>query len=314
MQRRIDDDRSPAAGPHPVLLALLDGTLADLERPLVRADDLGIVRGDGVFDAAIVVRGVPRDLDRHLRRLADSARMLDLPAPDLAGYLRAVDALIAAWDWERAPECVLRMIQTRGPGHGEPGGGWALAEPVSERIVRERETGIRVLVLDRGFEGDGIAELPWLLPGAKSLSYGINMAAKRWAEAHDADDALFVSPTGRLLEGPNSTLVLDLDGVLVTPVQDGILASITLEALADAAPKEGLSLRFAELTRDDLERARGAWLLSSGRIAAPVTSFDGRPIARSPLHEQVRRALDVPSYGDGADGGAAADGALVSAS
>lgn len=96
MQRRIDDDRSPAAGPHPVLLALLDGSLADLERPLVRADDLGIVRGDGVFDAAIVVRGVPRDLDRHLRRLADSARMLDLPAPDLDGYRRAVDALIAA--------------------------------------------------------------------------------------------------------------------------------------------------------------------------------------------------------------------------
>ena len=61
MQRRIDDDRSPAAGPHPVLLALLDGSLADLERPLVRADDLGIVRGDAeVVDTAVYLAGSHR--------------------------------------------------------------------------------------------------------------------------------------------------------------------------------------------------------------------------------------------------------------
>lgn len=276
------------------MLALLDGTLADVSAPLVRADDLGVVRGDGVFDAALGVERRFRDLDLHLERLVTSARMLRLPEPDLAAYRRAIDAIVEAWDWEAEPEVVFRMIQTRGPGDGSSPNGWVLAEPLPRSVVAERHDGIRVMVLDRGFEGDGIAELPWLLPGAKSLSYGINMAAKRYAAEQGYQDALFVSPSGALLEGPNSTLVLDLDGELVSPLQDGILKSITLEVLAEEAPALGLSLRIAPLTRDDLARARGAWLLSAGRLAAPVLAFDEQEIGRSPLHPQLVQALGIP--------------------
>ena len=55
------------------LLALLDGTLADVSAPLLRADDLGVVRGDGVFDATLARRdasgvGQVRDREAHLAR------------------------------------------------------------------------------------------------------------------------------------------------------------------------------------------------------------------------------------------------------
>ena len=69
------------------VVALLDGTLVDPAEPLLRPDDLGVLRGEGVFETTLVVEGVPRDLDEHLVRLAVSAEMtgLTVPAPNNGG-------------------------------------------------------------------------------------------------------------------------------------------------------------------------------------------------------------------------------------
>ena len=83
---------------HPApLTALLDGTLLPPETPLLRPDDLGVLRGEGVFETTLVVDGVARDLDDHLARLAISAEMTGLvvPAPDR--WRTGVDALVQAW-------------------------------------------------------------------------------------------------------------------------------------------------------------------------------------------------------------------------
>lgn len=287
------DTASAATVPAP-LVALLDGSIHPVDAPLVRADDLGVVRGDGVFDVAFGRDGEVHGLDAHLDRLAASARILALPEPDADGLRRAIGALIGAWDWAAAPETVLRMVLTRGPESGGSPSSWAMIAPLSPSTIRERE-GVRVVVLDRGMEAEGTVDLPWLLPGAKSLSYGINMAAKRWAVSQGADDALFVTPSGRLLEGPTSSLVIDRGGRLLTPRQDGILKSITLEQLFERGPAAGLEVEFADLDTSDLDALDGAWLLSSGRILAPITAIDGREIPRSPLHARLAEVLEVPA-------------------
>jgi len=276
------------------MVALLDGTLIDPSQPIVRADDQGVVRGDGVFDALLAVEGDARDLDAHLDRLAVSAGLLQLPEPDRDGFVRAVGAVLAAWDWGSDPEAVLRMIHTRGAEGIDIPNGWVMAAPLDEGSRRQRVDGVRVLLLDRGFDGTGIADLPWLLPGAKSLSYGINMAAKRYAVTNGADDVVFTTPTGGLLEGPTSSVVLDLDGELVTPAQEGILRSITVDDLEKAAAGAGLTMRFAALDTSDFGRCRGAWLLSSGRILARITHLDGVPLQASPLDADLKRLLEVP--------------------
>ncbi|MCR8672018.1 aminotransferase class IV [Agrococcus sp. HG114] len=280
------------------LLALLDGTLADVAAPLIRADDLGVVRGDGVFDATLARRTADgavevRDREAHLERLARSAAILQLPEPDRAGFGRAIDALVAAWDFAAQPEAIIRLVLTRGPESGGEPTAFALMSPLSAAALREREQGVAITLLGRGHDGDEVAAMPWLLPGAKSLSYSINMAAKRHAAQHGFDDVVFVAPSGQLLEGPTSTLVIDRGGRLLTPPQDGILASLTLEHLMRAAPAEGLEVVFERLEPDDLRAADGAWLLSSGRLVAAVTSVDGHALPRSPLDGTVRRLLEV---------------------
>ena len=135
-----------------------------------------------------------RDVRLHdgtvLPSLALACTTLGAPDGELVLLLHGSQGSAASW---LTPAWAGRMF---GPG-----------QPLDAASRRQRSEGVRVLLLDRGFEGGEIADLPWLLPGAKSLSYGINMAAKRYAVANGADDVIFRAPSGKLLEGPTSSVV-----------------------------------------------------------------------------------------------------------
>src|SRR3569833_1260357 len=66
--------------------------------------------------------------------------------------------------------------------------------------LRQRDEGVSAVSLSLGIPADFRATAPWLLGGAKTLSYAVNMAAQRHAHAAGADDVVFTSLEGRLLE------------------------------------------------------------------------------------------------------------------
>ena len=80
------------------------------------------------------------------------------------------------------------------------------------RVAAVRRDGLAALTLARGLPARGVEDMPWLLAGAKTLSYAVNMAALRHAERHGAGDVIFVSSDGYILEGPRSTVVIATDG------------------------------------------------------------------------------------------------------
>jgi 4-amino-4-deoxychorismate lyase len=273
------------------IVGLLDGTLIDPAEPLLRPDDLGVLRGEGVFETTLVVDGEPRDLAEHLARLAVSAQMTGMTVPPPERWRIAVAALVGAWTGGRP--MVLRLIASRGPEHGEPVCYVLGAElPVSSR--RQRRSGIRVLLLERGFTVDVGASAPWLLAGAKTLSYGINMAALRHARDNGADDVIFIDARGTVLEAPTSSVVVARGRTLITPPEDAILAGITVRRLFRAAARTGWQVSREALTSGDLHAADGVWLASSARLLAPVVSIDGRPRTDSGLTDELGRLLDVP--------------------
>lgn len=117
---------------------------------------------------------------------------------------------------------------------------------------------------------------PWLLVGAKTLSYAVNRAASREAARRGADDAVFVSTDGYLLEGPSANLVLLVGDELVTPPPSlGLLPGTTQGDLFELAPVLGLRSAVRPVRAPDLEAAAAAWLVSSARNAAPIRAVDG---------------------------------------
>ncbi|UTT62603.1 aminodeoxychorismate lyase [Microcella humidisoli] len=250
---------------------------AEAQHPQLSVLDVAATRGDGIFETISIGRGHPQALDAHLQRFARSARMLDLPAPDLALWRDAV--LTIADRLADHDEAWVKTALSRGielPGGGEPiATGWAYGT-VSPDFRRERSDGIDVVMLDRGLRSDVSATSPWLLAGAKTLSYAVNRAAVREAQRRGADDVIFVSTDGLLLEGPTSTIVVRRGGELATPPDAlGILPGTTQADLFAAADQWGLTTAVVPLTPDDLRAADAVWLVSSVRHAAPVRSVDG---------------------------------------
>jgi 4-amino-4-deoxychorismate lyase len=273
------------------LVGMLGVGLVDPTAPQVRADDLGLVRGDGCFETVRVrPDGGLDDLDPHLDRLARSTAALDLPPTDPAAWRDLVDTMLAAWT---GGEGVLRLILTRGLTEGGPPTAFALLSAITERQLRERRDGVGVITLSRGLTADATVEAPWLLGGVKAISYAVNMAALRYARAAGADDVIFRSADGQLLEAPTASIVWLAGGVLRTPPPQplGLLDGVTVRHLFAGAGDAGFGTEIQRGTVQDLYEADGVWLLSGVRVAAAVNTLDGRPLATDPARtERIQRA------------------------
>ncbi len=279
-----------------------EGRLADASVPQLMAADLGATRGDGVFESMLAVDGVPRKMGAHLDRMVSSAQALDLEFPEPEAWERAVSTALAELLVQAGNgEAIVKLLLTRGvEGAGSPTA-WVAASPVPADVRERSARGRDVLLLDRGYDSTVAERAPWLLLGAKTLSYAVNMAALRYAKAQGADDVIFTSADGKVLEGPTSSVILAVeeDGVktLLTPeLESGILPGTTQRALFDAAEAAGWARGYGPLEPAHLMEADAVWLVSSIRLLAPVTSIDGTPIASSPalteeLTELLRGAL-----------------------
>jgi 4-amino-4-deoxychorismate lyase len=274
------------------IVARLDGVLVPPTLPLLRPDDLGVLRGDGVFETTLAVHGFPRDLQEHLARLQVSAGMIDLTLPGPDEWRPAIRSVLAGWTG--GDQMVLRLIATRGIETGGAPTCYVIGSALAESSVLQRTEGVRVLVLERGFAGAEVAGKPWLLVGAKTLSYAINMTAYRYAKARGAEDVIYTGTDGTVLEGPTCTVIVARGRTLTTPPRDGILDGITARRLLRVAEAAGWSTVVAPVAPDDLHTADGLFLTSSTRIITPVVSVDGKPRENGELAAELGRLLQVP--------------------
>jgi 4-amino-4-deoxychorismate lyase len=300
------------SSPAPVVLVFLDpafpdGRVADASQPQLLVTDLGVTRGDGVFETMLAVGGTVRKMQAHLDRLAGSAAALDLDIPDQDVWRRAIAAAVARHRSENPPadpaadELVVKLVVSRGVEGAPAPTAWVQASPAGAAARRQRETGVDVILLDRGYDSDVAERAPWLLLGAKTLSYAVNMAALRHAHKQGADDVIFTSSDGRVLEGPTSTVLLahvekSDDGTtvkrLITPQLDsGILPGTSQGALFAAAKAAGWELGYGPLVPQDLLDADAVWLISSVRLLAPVNRIDGREIGTPSVQKELTTEL-----------------------
>jgi len=260
----------------PALLACVDGVVGDPAEAHIPVTDEGLLRGDGVFEVIRVYGGRPFALDEHVRRMAGSAANLRLEI-DLGALQADVDAILA----QAGPvDAAVRMLVTRG-GH---------------RVVLLEE--LRELP-----ETLALALITYsptrIMDGIKSLSYAPNMLASRLAKERGFDEALLVTPHGRVLEAPTTAFFYALDDqrLYTPPLEDHILDSITRRhVIAVSGAQERVT------TRDDLDAVTEAFLASTLREVHPIARIEQRELGATPgpltsaaaaaVSERIRAALD----------------------
>jgi branched-chain amino acid aminotransferase len=260
-------------------LASLDGVIAPASETLIPVTDEGFIRGDGVFEVIRVYDGVPFAFGEHLDRLERSTTNLRLGwSPTRSEIEEDVRHLLEARGGSEFDGC-LRLVLTRG------GRRLAITEPMPPMAEQ-----IRLAFVT--FSPSRI------LDGVKSLSYAANMLAGRIAKERGFDEALFVTPHGRVLEAPTSTLFwVGEDGELVTPpLDDHILASITRKLVIEATGAEE-----RPCTQEDLLGASEAFLASTLREVQPVSLIEDRAFdtpgeqtqkAAAALRDAIREAVE----------------------
>jgi 4-amino-4-deoxychorismate lyase len=273
------------------VLALLGVGVVPADAPVLRADDLGVLRGDGVFETMHVRDGEPWLLDAHLDRMGRSAALLALPLPSRAELVELAGQACAAWP--ATVEGALRLVCTRGPEDGGPVTAYATVASIAPTAVAARRGGVAVATATLGVPAEVRSDAPWLLGGAKTLSYAVNMASLRWAAQQGVSDVLWVSVDGYALEAPTATLVWLADGVLCTvPAETtGILAGTTAAYLLEHAGELGMRAQRRLVRPAELHTADGVWLASSVRGLAEVRSLDGVALGPSPETTRMQKLL-----------------------
>jgi branched-chain amino acid aminotransferase len=235
-------------------LASLDGEIMPAAEATIPVTDDGLVRGDGAFEVIRIYDGIAYAMDEHLARLERSGRNLRLPV-DAEAVRAEANRLLAEAGPGPDHQC-LRVMITRG------GRRILLTEPLppspaTARLMTVTYSPTRVL--------DGI----------KSLSYAGNMLASRLAREQGFDEALLVTPHGRVLEAPTSSIFwVSGDQIHTPPLDEHILASITRALVMQVA-----GATEQACTLEDVAEADEVFLASTTREVQPVVAIDEQSVA-----------------------------------
>ena len=241
--------------PSPPLRTSIDGLITPSDEAVLPLPDDGLLRGDGVFEVLRLYGGRPFRLTGHLERLERSAAVIELELDRVSLEAETYELLAQTGE----VDAVLRLVVSRG----------------GRRLISSEPLPVHTPTIS-------LATVTYspnvILNGVKSLSYAANMQATRLARAAGAQEALLVTPEGRVLEAPTSTLFWVSDGSLrTTDPGSGVLASITAGVII-----EGLGVELGSFTLDDVLGASEAFLASTTREVQPVHSIDGQAIPTGP--------------------------------
>ena len=244
-----------AGGSLPLMLASVDGAIGPAEQARIPVTDEGLTRGDGGFEVMRLYAGRPFALAEHFARLANTCAGLRLDYDE-----DALRAEIAALLEVAGPvEALLRVVLTRG------GRRILTVEPMPPRLEVARVATVTYAPTR-------------VLDGLKTLSYAGNMLAGRLARERGFDEALLVSPHGRVLEGPTWTFFWVSGGRLLTPpLEDRILASITRALVI-----EECDATEQPCTMDDIAGAEEAFIASTVREVMPIAAVDDIALPAAP--------------------------------
>ena len=264
----------------------INGRMVEPDQPHLRADDHGVIVGDGVFETLLVVR---RDegatafaVRRHLERLRRSAGVLRFKCPYSDDDLRAaIDQCLDA-----APGAgVVRITATSGGGPLGSGRSGARGSAIVVAGNRPPDyppgTSVAIMPFPRNERG--------AMAGVKTTSYAENVLALDIARERGASEAIFADTRGRVSEGTGSNIFWsDGERLHTPPLDTGCLAGVTRALLL-----EQLDIAETHLPVDKLPEVSEAFLASSTRTVQSIARIDGTelPMVDGPLTAVAAKAM-----------------------
>jgi len=257
----------------------LDGKLVEQENAKISIFDHGLLYGDGVFEGIRVYNGRVFELEAHIRRLYESAKVIRLSIAmtqsELAG---AVEETVKA---NNVTDGYVRLVVTRGVGTlglnpfvCKNSCIFIIADTIQLYPKELYEKGMKVI------SAVTVRNHPMASPPqAKSLNYLNNILAKIEALDNDVPEAILYNHEGYVAEASGDNVFIVKDGVIYTPpAEAGALPGITQRVVIKLAKKENIQVVEKNLTRFDLYVCDEFFLTGTAAEVIGIVDVDGRII------------------------------------
>lgn len=273
------------------MIVFLNGNFLPEAEAFVPLNDRGFLLGDGLFETMRVAGGKPFRLAQHLERLSRGADFLKIRIPFTPKEIQKLAAQLI--EKNQLPDSILRIMLTRGAGER----GYSIKGADKPTLamtlhslppVNPDEPPQWSLVTSsfRIPAGDVLATF-------KSASKLLNVLARAEAEDQGADEALLLNTNGEVAEtaGGNVFWVYN-DKICTVPTGRGVLPGITRAVVLEICQALGFETNKRVIKPEHLRNAAGFFVTQSALGIVPVVSFDGEPVAPSPLVDQIAGAYN----------------------
>lgn len=264
-----------------------NGKILPAEQAKISLFTHGLHYGTGAFEGIRAYKqkaggGAIFRLEEHMQRFIESGKIMGFETPfTLEELCRACVETCKANQFD---ECYIRPILFVGDG---PLGVYPSAKPPIEVAVLNWEWGS--YLGDKGAnEGARLKISSFVRPHVNSImtkgkitgQYVNSVLAKSEALKMGFDEALLLDPEGYLTEGSGENLFMIRDGVIKTTALNSILSGITRRTVLEYFHGQGMEVKEARFTRDEIWCADEVFLTGTAAEITPVKEIDFRPIGR----------------------------------
>jgi aminodeoxychorismate lyase len=269
------------------VLVFLNGQFFPEAQAVVPVNDRGFLLGDGLFETMRVVHGKPFRFAQHLERMARGADFLKIKCPFTPQELGQFAGQLI--ERNQMPEAILRLTLTRGPG----GRGYTPNGEGKPTVVMT----LHPAPSPANPTGWNLITSSFRIPAAdplalfKTTSKILHVMARAEAVDKGADEALLINTNGEVAETASGNLFwVHDDTICTTPAKCGALPGITRSVVLEICRTLGLQTSERTIKPVVLKNSDGIFITQSALSIVPVVTFDGVPVAPSPLVDQIARA------------------------
>jgi branched-chain amino acid aminotransferase len=261
----------------------INGKITPASDARISVFDRGFLFGDSIYETLRTYHRKPFLIERHLKRLEVSARMLYLKLPmSLDQIATEIYRTVESTD---NPECYIRIIVSRGTGKigldiqsAESPTLVIVVVPLEPPPLDLYQRGVKISLVK--IRRNDVSALN---PKIKSSNLLNNVLAYAEAKAHNAFEGILCNMSGNIAEGTGSNIFIAKNGILMTPPPEaGLLEGVTRALTLDLAQSEGIVVREINFTPAEILDGDECFITSTTKEILPVSQIDEKRLMNVP--------------------------------
>lgn len=268
----------------------INGEIKDKNNVSVSVNDIGFLRGFGLYEAMTCFDGKVFMIDNHLDRFENGAKFLDLKIPESRENIKSIINELLRKNNESdgfSNRYNIKFILTGGSAIG--GINYDYEKPTF-CIITEKFNGLPKEYFDNGVSII-TEEYQREFPEIKTTNYIKAVMLQKKIKEKGAFEVLYFN-NDKILECSTSNIFIVKGGILITP-KNNILKGITRKAVLNIAKENNIKIEERDVLLNEIFESDEVFITASFKEILPVISVDDKKVSNGQVGEQTLKLINL---------------------